>query len=245
MKALRLALATMLFAAPAAAEESHARELYEEALKQYNLGDYDRAIEGFKQAYLATEAPELLFNIAQAYRLKGPGNCGSALQFYRTYLRLDPKTGKRKSIEGTIAEMERCAAHETPAPADEPPAPAAAPAPAPSPAPATPRSTESGGPPLLPILVGGAGALMGLGGGVLLVWSKVDYDHLKNSGCAPHCDRNDVDPPRTRQVVGYVLTGVGAALATTGVVLWFTAPRADHRAWLRPTVGGLESGLVF
>src|SRR5262245_12813633 len=101
-------------------KEQQARGLYEQGLKHYNLAEYDLAIELFKQAYLLTEAPELLFNIAQSYRLKGAGNCRSALQFYRTYLRVEPRASKRASVEAAIADMEICARDEPVRPDDPP-----------------------------------------------------------------------------------------------------------------------------
>src|SRR5262245_38218137 len=82
---------------PQSVEQRDALSLYEAGVRRYNLADYDQAIDLFKRAYLLSEAPELLFNVAQAYRLKGDGFCALALRFYRNYLRLDPKTAKRAS----------------------------------------------------------------------------------------------------------------------------------------------------
>src|SRR5262245_31930482 len=88
----------LLFCAPARAQEGaedpqkveknrQARALYAEGVKQYNLQNYDQAIAAFKQSYLLSENPPLLYNIAQAYRQKGPPGCASALGFYQGYLR--------------------------------------------------------------------------------------------------------------------------------------------------------------
>src|SRR5688572_23436108 len=69
-------------------EEREARELYERGVKLYDIADYDAAIEDFKASYKISSAPLLLYNVAQAYRLKG--DCRQALQFYKNYLRNDP-----------------------------------------------------------------------------------------------------------------------------------------------------------
>src|SRR6476661_6658016 len=74
--------------------EAEAKQLYKDAVTQYDLGEYDRAIEKFKAAYELSPAPRLLFDIAQAYRLKG-SNCRNAVQFYRTYLRIAPDADNR------------------------------------------------------------------------------------------------------------------------------------------------------
>src|SRR5262245_60067857 len=77
------------------ARQAQAASLYQDGIKHYNLGQYDRAIALFTKAYLLTEAPELLSDIAQAYRLEGPSGCVQSLAFYRSYLRADPRSSKR------------------------------------------------------------------------------------------------------------------------------------------------------
>src|SRR5690349_20982987 len=62
-----------------------ARAHFEIGLRHYNLGEFDRAIVEFKLAYRRSEAPGLLFNIAQAHRARGDAR--SALHFYAAFLR--------------------------------------------------------------------------------------------------------------------------------------------------------------
>src|SRR5262245_49262547 len=78
-----------------------AEALYATGVRQYNVGEYDAAIDAFKRAYLISSEPSLLYNIAQAYRKKGPSGCKRALEFYRGYLRARPATPDRASIEAT------------------------------------------------------------------------------------------------------------------------------------------------
>src|SRR5262245_20805216 len=111
--ALAAAFALGSSAAAHAGEEetAAARALYEKGLKHYNLAEYPEAIALFREAYHSSDAPEFLFNIAQAYRLRGD-HCTQALQFYRSYLRVAPESSKRKSVEAAMIDMERCAAAE-------------------------------------------------------------------------------------------------------------------------------------
>jgi tetratricopeptide (TPR) repeat protein len=81
-----------------------ARDHYERGMKHYNLGEFEDAIAEFKQAYALSSAPALLFNLAQASRLKK--DYEQALQFYRTYLRLSPNATNRADAEGRIAELD-------------------------------------------------------------------------------------------------------------------------------------------
>ena len=77
-------------ASPAAAQvqpatnRKKALELYDRGKIQYDLGRWDQAIELWMQAYETFDAPEFLFNIAQAYRHKG--DCEQGPFFYRRYL---------------------------------------------------------------------------------------------------------------------------------------------------------------
>jgi tetratricopeptide (TPR) repeat protein len=87
------------------AAEAEGRDLYQKAIAHYDLAEYDRAIDEFKQAYELTNKPELLFNLAQAYRAKK--DWANALHFYRTYLSRKPQAANRADVETFIAEAER------------------------------------------------------------------------------------------------------------------------------------------
>lgn len=221
-----------------------ARTLYDEALRHYNVAEYDAAIEKFKRAYVLTSAPELLFNIAQAHRLKGPGSCAAALQFYESYLRVQPQSARRASVESAIADMRTCVAKEEPPPT--PPAPKEAPPPAASPSPPPSRPAKAGTS-WVPIAVGAAGLAVAATGGAFLVWSKLRYDTLQTRGCAPSCDPSEVDGPRTAQAAGDVLLISGAAIVLGGVVVWLIGHErtSASSAWLTPSGRGLVTGVRF
>jgi len=255
-----LALALGLYAPCAAAQqpageskseskEETARKLYEEGIKRYNVADYAAAIASFRQAYLLSDAPEMLYNIAQSYRLSGPGNCRSALQFYRNFLRVEPKTAKRASVEAAIADMERCAkdeplsaqAPEANKPVDEPPQPK----PEPKPAPNEPPKTEAQASQVLPLALmigGGALTLTGVG---LLGWSRVRYDDLEGSGCAPACDPARTDGPRAAQTVGGVLAGVGGAVLLGGALVWLLGRPASTATAASAWITAAQHGVRF
>src|SRR4051812_37563468 len=61
-----------------------ARELSNQGLRQYQLGDYGAAIESFLGAFALSDNAGLLFNVAQAYRLQR--DCRHAGEYYRRYL---------------------------------------------------------------------------------------------------------------------------------------------------------------
>jgi tetratricopeptide (TPR) repeat protein len=88
-----------------AVEPDPARDHYERGLSKYNIAEFDAAIDEFKQSYELSKAPRLLFNIAQAYRLKKDWE--RALYFYNTYLRNDPHAPNRDDVEARIDEMKQ------------------------------------------------------------------------------------------------------------------------------------------
>src|SRR5262245_32790342 len=85
--------------------EVEARSEYRRGLVKYELGEYEGAITSCKRAYDLTRSPALLFNIAQAYRLKNDPE--QALHFYQTFLRLKPDAKNRAEVEGRINELEK------------------------------------------------------------------------------------------------------------------------------------------
>jgi len=99
------ALALVVISAYAPESVEDAREHYRKALVHYDLRQFDRAIAEFQQAYAITGAPELLFNMAQAHRLRG--DCKQALYFYRAYLHLSPDAPNRDDVQARIGEMQR------------------------------------------------------------------------------------------------------------------------------------------
>jgi hypothetical protein len=109
--------AAVLLPALAFAEPKTADEWYSEGETQYNLGNFDKAADAFKQGYsleaIDNKKPAYLYNVAQAYRQGG--KCKDASFFYKRYLSLkDQDTAKplnpekRKEIEGWIAELDQC-----------------------------------------------------------------------------------------------------------------------------------------
>jgi tetratricopeptide (TPR) repeat protein len=90
----------LVVAAPAA----DARQHYKDGLAHYDRGEYDEAIAEFRQAWDATHAPPLLFDLAQAYRRKGDG--AQALRLYQAYLAAFPQAPNREDVEARIRALE-------------------------------------------------------------------------------------------------------------------------------------------
>lgn len=121
----------------------HAKELFEQGTTLFNLGQFDKAIEAWQEGYKAKPDPGFLYNIGQAYRLKG--DPAKAIFFYRGYLRTSPKAPNRADVETKIAALQKEVQSET-KPVGTPPPVVAAPPPA-SPPPAVPPPVVTVPPP--------------------------------------------------------------------------------------------------
>jgi tetratricopeptide (TPR) repeat protein len=88
--------------------DQEAVRLYNDGVRDFDRGDYDRAIDHLKASYLRARVPALLYNLGQAFRLKG--DCSEALSFYRRYLATDPPLQQSARTRARIADMETCVA---------------------------------------------------------------------------------------------------------------------------------------
>lgn len=207
----------VLFVAPAHADPEEASALYASGAAHYERGEYDAAIRDFGRAYELSHAPDLLFNLAQAHRLKG-SSCTSARDYYRRYLEEVPRAADRAEVEARISEMDRCVQQES----------AANDSMTAIRAPDAERrddlSTPSGGKTSFwPwVLVGVGGALL-VGGTWMALSVDREYDELAGS-CAMACDRGSVDALETRGSVSIgLLVGGGVAVASGAAMLLFGA----------------------
>jgi tetratricopeptide (TPR) repeat protein len=114
----KLAFVLLLAPALAVGEPKTPDGWYKEGETQYNLGNFDGAVDAFKKGFeLETnesKRPAYLFNVAQAYRQAK--NCKDAVFFYKRYLALKENDKvkplsekKRAEVEKIIDELDDCA----------------------------------------------------------------------------------------------------------------------------------------
>ncbi|HEY3807188.1 MAG TPA: hypothetical protein VGL61_31520 [Kofleriaceae bacterium] len=95
-----------------------AAELYRDGQSAYDQARYDDAIAAWQQSYALSHEPALLYNLAQALRLRGhSGDCVAARDKYREFVALVEPSPQRNLAERYIAGLASCAS----APAGEPP----------------------------------------------------------------------------------------------------------------------------
>ena len=177
----RTVLSLILLAATAHAQAPDERSnadkaaaLFDEGKRHFDIAEYSAAVATWKQAYLLSNEPLLLFNIGQAYRLAG--NCAEANRFYLNYKRIVPKPANTVELD---AAMAKCAGVEPatgesealppttgepkpPEPKPEPPRPPPVATQAPAPAPVPPATVDEGSNlRSTGLIVGGAGVALG------------------------------------------------------------------------------------
>jgi len=125
MKAPAWSVVLLLTAATASSfadERTDARRIYEQAIKEYNLQQWESALHDFQKTYLAHPDPALLFNIAQCQRQLSEYTAAS--KSYRLYLSQSPDAENREQVRKLIDEMDAAAKQSAAKPAPEPGKPA-------------------------------------------------------------------------------------------------------------------------
>jgi tetratricopeptide (TPR) repeat protein len=235
-------------AADSADALQEAKDHYDRGMAHYELGEFAAAVDEFKLAYASSQAPGLLFNLAQASRLNK--DYEQALHFYRAYLRVRPDAANREDVEKRIAEIEpivevrrKAEVEQLSAVSRQPSAPTLIPPTAEAkPAPIVMR--KSGRPERIAgIVVGVAGvgllaAGAGLGGAALDAQHKLSSLAAQNGSWTPAqaslytSGQHDA----TAATALYVVGGVAVA---TGVVLYAIGWRRDRaRFAVAPAPGG-------
>jgi tetratricopeptide (TPR) repeat protein len=209
---------------PSAPDE--AREHYERGLAKYNLAEFDAAIVEFKESYELSKAPRLLFNIAQAYRLKK--DYESALYFYNTYLRADPNPPNLDDVDAKIDEMKRALDDQRKAAAAPKPKPAATTTLPPPPPPVdrrpSKRALKIGGATVAAI--GAASCAVGAGMLGLSASDSSTLHRVATSGMPwTPADQAIFNEGDRAQLAGIVLLSAGGALVIAGGVTLITALR--------------------
>ncbi len=239
---LALALPRAADASPDSERTERAAELYAVGKRQFDIAEYPAAIAAWKESYLLSNEPLLLFNIAQAHRLAG--DCAQANRFYLNYKRAVPKPANQAELDTAMA---KCAgvqpAGDTtpvvspivpPAPAPDAPAPVQPPTP-PAPVVTTPPPMDA--PDTHPgrtlriagIVVASAGGLASVVAVVSAFTARSDANDVSGQnrgtewGDALARTERDGQSAQTRARVFGVL---GVAAIVTGGVLWWRGRQA-------------------
>jgi tetratricopeptide (TPR) repeat protein len=88
-----------------------AAQRYRDGQAAYDQARYDDALASWQQSYALSHAPGLLYNLAQAYRLRDrAGDCVAARERYQRFVSLAQPSPQRELAERYITELAACAA---------------------------------------------------------------------------------------------------------------------------------------
>lgn len=230
MRALFLLLGLFLlfpFIASAQSEEDlkKAELLFQDAQRLYNVRDYEAALQKYKEAYLLSAAPELLFNMGQCYRLLGKDN--DARETYKIFLRELPDSPQREQVERLIRDLDaKISAASTPASV-----PASGPeeTPTEAPKPLSPR----------PFFVGSAGSLA-LSGvfGVAFLSSRRVTSQLANADDSALLQEEINAQLRRTKIAGISANALaGISIAGAGIGLFLSHQQKKEPSALTLSIG--------
>jgi hypothetical protein len=231
--------------------DSQAEKLYLQGQQAYDAARYDDALTAWTQSYALSKLPALLFNLAQAQRLRArPGDCTQATANYKEFIAQQPKSSERPTAEGFIAELSPCVEREA-APISPPIAApvrpvldaATRPSTAPPPADSHASRSSGSGKRFAGYAVGGAGLVLVVTGVYFGSKARRLGDEVSDD-CRDGCDWNlvkDKDAEgKSAETTQYLLYGVGVGLIAAGGVLWYlgNTERRQSQVAVTPTTGG-------
>ena len=238
---MKRVLALLLVASTAAAQPNDAERLYTEGQKAYDDKRYDDALAAWEKAYELSHLPGLVFNLAQAHRLRG--ECTKAVEQYRKFIELDPSSSQRATAEALIKELEPCkdapppVVHHDVTPPPPPPKIVAPPIVI-----ADHVDVDRGHGKRVASVVVGIGGVVALGAGVFFGNRAQSIASEVNATCAAGCAWKDVESKdsdgRTAVTLQWVGYGVGAAALVTSGVLYYLGAHDHGTVAVTPHAGG-------
>lgn len=231
--------------------------------KAYEAKDYETALSEFKKAYEKSRRPAILFNLGRVEARLGHEE--AAIDYLKQYLAAGPDAVDVPSVKAEIAARERAlqeAKARSLAESEELAARRAADESAKARAESDARAQAAieearqakmaarpRWPAYLTLVVGA----LSLAGGITCNVLALDAaQQMENGGgvtvAGYHVfDRSLQDRGQALDTAGIALDVIGGALLATsvGLFVWAFPKRAEQRAWIAPTFGGLEAGGVF
>lgn len=218
---------------PTEADVSGAKGAFQAGQASFNEGDYKTAITYWEDAFHRDcTAVALLLNLGRAYELNGQK--AAAVNALQAYIKRKPNSPQIDQIQKRIQVLEQKIAKQkakaaSTAPAASGSAGAATTAPGSS---APPPTTTGGKRPILPLIVAGAGGVVGLTGLIGFLVENGKYNDVlskcPNKTCTTPAEKNHYQPLAYKYNTGRNVFGaigiVGGVVAVGGVVWYFLSP---------------------
>jgi tetratricopeptide (TPR) repeat protein len=217
--------------ADAGKKAAEAHQLTVQSIREYNAADFEASLRDAKRAYELSGLPGILFNLGQCHRMLG--HWKEAEFSYQRYLREKKDAPNRAEVLALIEQVKeqerRAAATPTPTPIATPaPTPTTIVLPTPVTEPVVPAPFEAvseapakGGIPAATWWLGGSGAALAVGGGVLGVLANMNGNN--DSGINHSVTGANYVTGQYEGLTADILWGVGGALVVAAIVVAFTS----------------------
>lgn len=249
-----LVLALVLGGATARAEPpatEQAAALYDEGKRHFDIGEYAAAIASWKQSYLLSSAPLLLFNIGQAYRLSG--DCAQANRFYLRYKYAAPDGTPGVELEPAMAKcagVDPAVGDDTPPPPppvvpQPPPPPQQSPQPQPPPPVHMMLRDDGHGLRTAGVVTGAAGLALGALAAVAAIEAAGDAHDVESQARGTPWSSALADEQshgEAWRTGAWVLGGAGVAAAITGAFVYWRGTRAVTQLEVAAAPGRAQIG---
>lgn len=216
--------------------DEEARVHFRLGVAYHDSGRFAKAAAEFEQAYELSKRPKLLYNLFLAHR--DGGNIAAAADALEKYLTLEKEVPERDKLTARLEALKRILANNPPqaqpAPEEEeqPEEEVAEAEPEAPPEPAMERNPWHKYTPWVTMGVGAA--MVGVGAGMGAV-ALGDYNDCKTPGS---CSSGEISSGQTKARVADAMLFGGAAIAVTGLVLYFVLPKEREVR----TLGGVACG---
>lgn len=248
MRPSMIAIALVLATAPARAAptaKAQAKQHFKQGKALQDAGRYDDAVAEYRAAYEVDPRPEMLFNIAQVYRLGNHKQ--AAIDYYQQYLAGQPDGPGAREARQWIAELARQLEADRPLPSEpaklEPPVPVPLSSPPPSEPELRPLTATRSSPPLriAGLATAGTGAIA-LGLGVVFgIKARSAADTISNhQGPWTEGERHTFEDGQRANRIMIIGYAAGGALVATGAVLYYLGARTH----VVPVTGERTAGLA-
>ncbi|HEY5925491.1 MAG TPA: tetratricopeptide repeat protein [Kofleriaceae bacterium] len=238
--AVLVAVAAPAAAGPTAVEQAKAR--FKQGKAYQDVGQYERAAAEYKAAYELDRRPEMLFNVAQAYRLAAKKQ--DALDYFKRYLDAQPSGAgadeARKHVAALTMELEEEKRAQQAQPVEPPPVEKPLPVEPPPPV-ATVETRNSPTLRIAGLATAGAGVIALAVGVKFGLDARADADAISNKDMSAWTAEDKArfengEAANRNMAIAY---GVGGALVIGGAVMYFVGSRTQVTPVVAPQSAGL------
>ncbi len=197
-------------------EKELARKRYKVGEQLYDIGQYEKALVEFEEAYRLYPLPAMLYNIARAHEVLG--NLQKAIGNYQEFLAKLPDSPHAPTVKGRVKSLRQRLDKKKAAQSKQPPAAAPVEEPAPADTPRTWRWTAG----WAGVGVGGAALAAGIAFGAMAAGKSSEFEQQRDRGESYKSLKALRESGEQYETIGIALMVSGGVIAAAGgaLLIW-------------------------